>query len=36
MPGDLERLPHRYDRGRHFLDRHAAYTIATWLAEPAQ
>jgi site-specific recombinase XerD len=30
------RTTRRYDRGRHSLDRHAAYAVTTWLAEPAQ
>ena len=27
------RTTRRYDRGRHSLDRHAAYALTTWLAE---
>ena len=30
------RTTRRYDRGRHSLDRHAAYALTTWLAEPAE
>jgi integrase/recombinase XerD len=30
------RTTRRYDRGRHSLDRHAAYAVTTWLAEPAE
>jgi len=29
------RTTRRYDRGRHSLDRHAAYALTTWLAESA-
>ena len=30
------RTTRRYGRGRHSLDRHAACTLTTWLAEPAE
>lgn len=29
------RTTRHYDRGRHSLDRHAAYVVTIWLAEPA-